>query len=1040
MIQNNKTTQNFTTAYEKLNPEQKLAVDTIEGPVLVNAGPGTGKTQILATRIGNILLQTDINPENILCLTYTDNGAVEMRNRLLKIIGNPAYKVQIHTFHSFCNEIIQDNLAYFGALNLEPIGDLEEIELFYELIDKIPNDNVLKRLRGEIYYEKNRLKNLFSLMKKEAWEPAYIIEQTNTYIDSLPTKEGYYYKTKYKDKKAGDLKQGAIDEETKRMEMLKAAVSFYELYNNLMVKKNRYTYDDMILWVLKAFEENKSLLLDYQERFLYILVDEFQDTSRSQNLLLQQLNSYWDVPNVFAVGDADQSIFSFQDANVKNIEHFKNKFINDIVEIDLTKNYRSTQIILNAAHHLITKNNLRITNNDKPLISSLEALKEISTAPKVIEFPNPSHEAVYITQQIEKLLEQGVKGNEIAVIYRNHKQADEIITMLEQKKIAINTKRKINILTLPFIENIISILTWIDAEKYIPYSGDDILFKMLHSKFFENDAIEIAKQAVAVKQENNKTKGDKFSLRSWLNKLPNEQGNLFSESKNNLKKTILVLENLLYESSNCTLQQLFEKLIQNTGVLAYILSNEEKPWLMQVLTSLFNFIKEETKKNPDITLRELLKIIELMQKNYLSIDLNKIIANENGINFTTAHSSKGSEFECVFILGCTENSWDKLGGRNTNFKLPDNLISNYSNASDLEEARRLFYVATTRAKKFLQISYAVKDDNDKNVIASSFVEEICENKNIPIETITVNDAVLVNYSLLQYAQKVKPEIKLVEETYINQLLQHYTLSVTHLNNYLSCPLKFYYQNLIQVPAAKSESMAFGSAVHYALDTFFKTMLDNNYVFPTDVFLMDSFKWHMNKNREAFTPETYALRLAYGEKILPKYYEHYIHVWHKKVTLETSLRNIMLDDIPLNGKLDKIEFFGNDINVVDYKTGKFDNAKKKLNPPDESEPNGGDYWRQAVFYKILIDNDKTRQWNVVSTAFEFVEPKNDEYKTVTIPIQPQDTTTVIQQIKDTWKKIQAKDFKTGCGKPECEWCNFVKTNKLYVALHQLEDEE
>ena len=177
MIQNNKTTQNFTTAYEKLNPEQKLAVDTIEGPVLVNAGPGTGKTQILATRIGNILLQTDINPENILCLTYTDNGAVEMRNRLLKIIGNPAYKVQIHTFHSFCNEIIQDNLAYFGALNLEPIGDLEEIELFYELIDKIPNDNVLKRLRGEIYYEKNRLKNLFSLMKKEAWEPAYIISK-----------------------------------------------------------------------------------------------------------------------------------------------------------------------------------------------------------------------------------------------------------------------------------------------------------------------------------------------------------------------------------------------------------------------------------------------------------------------------------------------------------------------------------------------------------------------------------------------------------------------------------------------------------------------------------------------------------------------------------------------------------------------------------------------------------------------------------------------------------------------------------------------
>ncbi|MCB0740194.1 MAG: UvrD-helicase domain-containing protein, partial [Chitinophagaceae bacterium] len=165
---NEKLMQAFKTAYESLNSHQRLAVDTIDGPVLVNAGPGTGKTQILALRIANILLQTDMSPNNILCLTYTDNGAVEMRNRLIKFIGSQAYKIKIHTFHSFANEVIQDNLAYFGRLNLSPISDLEEVELLYALIDTISPDNPLKRFRNDAYYEKDRLKNLFSLMKKEA--------------------------------------------------------------------------------------------------------------------------------------------------------------------------------------------------------------------------------------------------------------------------------------------------------------------------------------------------------------------------------------------------------------------------------------------------------------------------------------------------------------------------------------------------------------------------------------------------------------------------------------------------------------------------------------------------------------------------------------------------------------------------------------------------------------------------------------------------------------------------------------------------------
>jgi DNA helicase-2/ATP-dependent DNA helicase PcrA len=1041
MSNKDKTLLNFSEAYKKLNEQQQKAVDTIEGPVMVNAGPGTGKTQILASRIGKILLETDTNPANILCLTYTDNGAMEMRNRLLKMVGTAAYNVQIHTFHSFCNEVIQDNITYFGKLNLEPIGDLEEIDLYYKLIDSIELNSPLKRFRGEVYYEKDRLKSLFSLMKKEAWKPEYLSERIDAYLNELPTKEGFFYKKKYKDFSAGDPKPGAIADETDKMEMLRAAVNLYPRYNKMMAEISRYNFDDMILWVLDAFEKNKSILLDYQERFLYFLVDEFQDTSRSQNLLLQYLIGYWDTPNVFVVGDADQSIFSFQDANVQNIDTFRKRYVENIVQIDLVNNYRSTQTILDAAHQLIINNNQRITNNDEPLIATNETLQTLNVCPKIVEYTNTTQESVSIALQIEALIQQGISGKEIAVIYRNHAQVEEIITILEQKKIAVNTKRKVDLLQLPFIQNIVSILNWIDKENYIPYSADDILFQILHFNFFNIKPLEVAKLSIAVNEKNKSNKENIFSLRRMIAEIPNVKTDLFNQPNKAIKDASNVLEDLLKESNNVTLQYLIEKLIQQTGLLAYIMQSVEKPWLIQVLTSFFNYVKEECKREPELKLHEFLNNIETMQKNRIAMPLFKITASDEGVNLVTAHSSKGSEFAYVFVIGCIQKIWDDVNSSSSRtYKLPDNLVSDNNVSGDLEESRRLFYVAITRAKTNLYISYSLKDKKDKDQIKSSFITEIMEGSNLVATPQSVSDALLTDYLALQFAETAMPEIELIEEEYINKVLQRYTLSVTHLNNYLNCPLKFYYQNLIRVPSAKNESMVFGSAVHYAVEMLFKKMRNNNNTFPlADVFVND-FKWFMHINREAFTPEAFKLKNDYGEKILPAYYNYHINNWNKVVVIEKPLRNIVLQNIPLNGKLDKLEFTGKEVNVVDYKTGKYENAKKKLVRPNEKEPNGGDYWRQAVFYKILIDNDISNDWQALSTEFEFVEPVGDEYKTEKVYVIPEDITTVTQQIISTWQKIQNKEFKVGCGKPDCEWCKFVKTNKLSVELHELHEDD
>jgi DNA helicase-2/ATP-dependent DNA helicase PcrA len=206
-------------------------------------------------------------------------------------------------------------------------------------------------------------------------------------------------------------------------------------------------------------------------------------------------------------------------------------------------------------------------------------------------------------------------------------------------------------------------------------------------------------------------------------------------------------------------------------------------------------------------------------------------------------------------------------------------------------------------------------------------------------------------------------------------------------------------------------------------------------------MLQDFDWFMDKNLELFTRDQYLRRKDYGHKILPPYYDFYINKWNKIVNLEVNIRNVEVNGVPINGKLDKLEFTGKSVNVVDYKTGRYDNARKKLKPPSGDDKIGGDYWRQAVFYKILLDNEKYNNWNAVSSEFDFVEPvKKDEYKTEKITITKEDIDIVLEQITDTWKKIQNHEFSKGCGKDDCHWCNFVKENHRHVIFHEVTEEE
>jgi len=402
--QKSQYTASFEKALSQLNEAQRQAVEKTDGAVLVIAGPGTGKTQLLAARIGFILENTDAKASNILALTFTDAGAVAMRKRLLTFIGPEAYNVAIYTFHAFCTKVIQEHIEYFGGYyDLQAVSELEQVEIIQTIIDEFPDDHYLKRFTGNRYYERRPLMALFSTVKQEGWD----VEELTTFCKEQikwvndPTNVDFQYKRKSGSNQKGDQNIAKVKKAEKPLKKLIAGIQEFSNYKRLMAARERFDYNDMILWVIERFQEKPELLLEYQERYQYILVDEYQDTNGSQNQLLNLLASYWEDPNLFVVGDDDQSIYRFQGANMNNIKEFVDKYNPDVVMLE--NNYRSSQVILDSATQLIRNNEKRLVHEfegqvTKNLVES-RPNQDLQVSPRIRVFPNQAQGKVFRKQR-----------------------------------------------------------------------------------------------------------------------------------------------------------------------------------------------------------------------------------------------------------------------------------------------------------------------------------------------------------------------------------------------------------------------------------------------------------------------------------------------------------------------------------------------------------------------------------------------------------------------------------------------------------------
>jgi DNA helicase-2/ATP-dependent DNA helicase PcrA len=425
-------------------------------------------------------------------------------------------------------------------------------------------------------------------------------------------------------------------------------------------------------------------------------------------------------------------------------------------------------------------------------------------------------------------------------------------------------------------------------------------------------------------------------------------------------------------------------------------------------------------------------MIERMETESITLPMQRVVQSENGVYFYTAHGAKGNEFEYVFLIGCTTGFWEKKKSGMGTFSLPDTLTATTDDVDSsykVEVARRLYYVALTRARKHLYISYALNDNNGKGLEPSAFIDEIAHADG-------TNRIVLSTEQILkhiEWALTPVPDVRIrtTNAQWIDRNLQQFVMSATQLNKFLRCPLSFYYETILRVPFQKSDALSFGTAIHYALERLYLDRKLHDGTFPPKENVIAAFKSEMYRELASFTHIQFERRMEQGETILSDYYDHYLPTLHTQVEIEFKIPRYQLDGVPVTGKIDKIEMHGDTCTVIDYKTGNAEkSASKYLAPPNEKDPLGGEYWRQMVFYKLIIENYDDRNWHVNTGKFDYVQKTDKgEFKQYTVPVFEADELIVRHQLKDAYTRIMNHEFDKGCGDENCHWCNFAKRYQL-----------
>jgi len=977
----------FEENYKRLNKAQKQAVDTIEGPVMVVAGPGTGKTQILTLRIANILKETQAGPENILALTFTESGVASMRKRLSAMIGSEAYRVNITTFHSFANDIIRDYPEYFPhIIGSEAITDVEQINRIQELVLSEKLD-ILKPFGDNLYYVRSIMSAIKEL-KREGVTP-------EEYKELVVSEEKAFEETEdlVHDKGAhkGKMK-GKYTVLKKKIDKNKELALIYEKYQETLHAEKLYDFEDMIVETLRALRKHDDLLVNLQEKYQYVLVDEHQDTNNAQNKILELLLNFHDNPNVFIVGDEKQAIFRFQGASLENFYYFKHLYP-DATLISLSENYRSTQRILDSAYALLPKD------------TELKASGRKDDHPvHVRAFKDQHSEMVQVARHIQVLTKEGVTPSEIAVLYRDNRDAYDLVPFLEKEEISYVVESDTSIFNEPVVRK-----TLILFEAIWHMDENEKLARALHLDLFDISSLDAFKLIRSASQKRKKFLADILMTEKEQKELSLENGTAVREFGEKLAKWSK-------KAHNEDAVSVAGEIIHEAGIVRQAIS-EGVEGALGSIEILFEEVKKLVARNKDADLGDFLAHVQTIQEHNLLLKKKTSGIDETKVRLMTAHRSKGLEFEHVFIIHAYNGHF---GGKKRRETLP--LVPSVYKLIDIEvvddtddDERNLFYVALTRAKKSVHISYPKESIEGKELLPSIFIHDLKEDL---VEFSEPEVKVEKGEKITQKAKITAPHIS---KEFVRNIFSKQGLSVTALNNYLKSPWQYFYQNLIRIPQVPNKHQSYGIAVHAALADMCNRLSQDEKV--SKKWLLDVF----NKKLEDvwFTDHDQKEAKTKGDKALSAWFDEYASNWITNTQNEYRINDVVLsEDVRLVGVLDKLEFLGpNEVNVVDYKTGK---PKTRNDIEGKTKASNGDYYRQLVFYKLLLGLHAKGKYQFESGEIDFIEPdaKGNMHKEKFVISDDDvlDLKELILQVSDDI--LNLKFLEIECDPDKCDYCDLV----------------
>lgn len=1050
--------ESFTKAYKSLNDEQKQAVDAIDGPVLVIAGPGTGKTQLLSVRVANILDKTDTAPQNILCLTFTNKAATNMRERLFDIIGPTAYNVAVNTFHSFAADIMNHHADdFWNGARLGSVPDAVQLEIIQDILSSLPLSNPLaRRFAGELTGIKDA-KQALKLTKEAGLTPEKlktILDVNTAYIDlieptvtallsqtlSFKKLQGLYdnleaelpnqhiddkiapllsLRTVMLDSLAFAIEQDqplgkttntgkwkkrflqtvagqkGMHDERRRNAWWQALAGVYKTYRTILHEKGYYDYADMLVEVISQLEQNDDLRATVQEQYTYVLIDEFQDTNPAQ-LRLAHLVADHHAAN----GKPNLMVVGDDD---QSIFKFNGAELNNMLGFrsfyGVNKPIVLTQNYRSSQTVLDVARQIAAQAEDRLVYREADIIKDLTAVNEPKQKGTIAH-TIYPTKQhqhsaVAREVAKAFQPNtSVAVLARNHQSLRDMAALLHNLNVPVKYEQQNDILQHPAVSQIIHITQLLDALS----KGNEPFSNELLSKVLRHPMWGISPVVLWELAIENRYKPH------WMRTLLNHSD----------KSLQLLGQNLLSLAQNATQEPLPLVLEYILGLRpfndftspfkAYYITDKtitqqyvETLSAIQLLRTLVN----DFARSNVPTVEQFVRFVEVLQDSDDTItDETRFVAGTHAVELLTVHKAKGLEFDTVFVIDVNESNWKPS---TTGRKPPANLpLQAYGDNQD--DYVRLFYVAATRAKHSLFVSSFATDDSGKELLAASFVRAA-----LPSRELTVQESGDV-ITVLQEASTWPTLTNTEEKLLFSPLVEDFSLSVTALINFLDIdsggPAYFKERNILRLPEAKSISQSYGTAIHTALDR--AQLLTNQDAYDIDE-VVAAFEDALEA--EYVPAQDFERYLAKGQEILWTLLHTYGYKLTKGSLPEQSVSVTLSTGAKLGGKLDRIDTQGKpSLLIADYKTGK---PLQSFATKDQHKAiKAWKHKTQLIYYALLAKNDM-RFADYTDTECQMVYVEADDPKNLVRSYSP--TTDEIERMAQLASKV-SQHIK-GCNFPD-----------------------